>query len=94
MTSESTTDNDPPSPTPAGGSLFGPGPFMDDLHRTPVVLWLSVALMAVGIALVGGGVVALSMSTGTAVALFLFGGVLGTVGLVLAARHHVMRNVD
>jgi hypothetical protein len=28
------------------------------------------------------------------VALFVFGGLIGTAGLVLGARHHVMRNVD
>lgn len=82
------------SATPAGGSLFGRGPFMDDLHRTPTVLWVAVALMCLGVALVGGGVVALSTSTGAALVLFAGGGVLGATGLLLAARHHVLRNVD
>ncbi|MGZ6804640.1 MAG: hypothetical protein ACXVFU_16470 [Nocardioidaceae bacterium] len=70
------------------------GPFEDDLHRTPAVLWVSVALMCLGVALVGGAVVALSTSTATALLLFVGGGVMGAVGLLLAARHHVMRDVD
>jgi hypothetical protein len=46
-------------PRQAGGSPFGPGPFMDDLHRTPAVLWVAVLLMCFGVALVGGAVIAL-----------------------------------
>ncbi|MGZ6792921.1 MAG: hypothetical protein ACXVFV_08200 [Mycobacteriales bacterium] len=70
------------------------GPFEDDLHRTPAVLWVSVALMCLGVALVGGGVVALSASAGAAVALFAGGGGLVAVGALLGARHHLMRDVD
>jgi hypothetical protein len=83
-----------PSPTPAGGSVFGRGPFMDDLHRTPLALWIAVALMSVGVALAGGAVVALRMSARTAVALFVAGGLIGAAGVILGVRHHIMRNVD
>jgi hypothetical protein len=67
---------------------------MDDLRRTPLALWLAVALMCLGFGLVGGAVVALSMSTSTAIVLFVTGGIVGLSGLALAARRHIMRNVD
>lgn len=69
-------------------------PFQDDLDRTPVVLWVSVALMCVGFALVGGAVVALSADTGLAVGLAVAGVVLGLLGAGLGRRNRIMRNVD
>ena len=81
-------------PRQAGGTPLGPGPFMDDLHRTPPVLWVAVGLMCLGFSLIGGGVVALSMDTAAAIALFAAGGVLGLIGLVLGARNRIMGNVD
>lgn len=36
----------------------GEGPFYKDLHQTPPALWVAVVLMCLGVALLGGGVVA------------------------------------
>jgi peptidoglycan/LPS O-acetylase OafA/YrhL len=66
---------------------------MDDFHQTPPVLWIAVALMCVGFALIGGAVIALGGDTAIAPVLFALGGLLGVVGIVLAARNHIMRNV-
>ena len=81
-------------PRQAGETPFGPGPFMDDLHRTPTVLWVAVALMCLGFSLIGGAVVALSMDTAAAIALFASGAAIGLIGLVLGARNRIMSNVD
>ncbi len=81
-------------PRQAGGTPFGPGPFMDDLHRTPTVLWVAVGLMCLGFSLIGGAVVALSMDAAAAIALFASGAVIGLIGGVLGARNHIMSNVE
>jgi hypothetical protein len=67
---------------------------MDDVERTPPVLWIAVALMTLGFALVGGGVIALSRDTAAAIGLFIAGGVLGLIGAGLGARNQIMSNVD
>lgn len=83
-----------PSQDQAGANAGGPGPFSRDLHRTPPVLWASVALMCLGAALVGGGAIALSRSLTLAVVLFIAGAVVGGIGLVLGLRNRIMTNVD
>lgn len=72
----------------------GRGPFLKDLHQTPPALWVAVVLMCVGVALVGGGVVALSLDVTTAVVLFIAGVVLGVVGLALGLHNNIMTNVE
>jgi len=59
-TSAKETSTDETGDSPLHGAAFD-----KDLHQTPKVLWLSVALMCMGTALIGGGVVALSMDTTT-----------------------------
>lgn len=71
----------------------GAGPFFQDLHSTPPALWVAVALMCVGVALVGGAVVALSLDVATAVYLFIAGVVLG-VELALGLHNNIMTNVE
>ncbi len=82
------------SPTEAGGSAVGDGPFDKDLHETPTVLWVSVAVMCLGAALIGGGVVAVSKDLTVAVVLFVTGAVLGVVGALLGLTHGIMSNVE
>ncbi len=77
-----------------GDSPSHGGAFDKDLHETPKVLWLSVALMCMGTALIGGGVVALSMDTTTAIVLFIAGAALGVVGVVLGIANNIMSNVE
>lgn len=72
----------------------GKGPFYEDLHQTPPAPWVAVVLMCVGVALVGGGVVALSVDTATAVVLFVAGVVLGVIGLALGLHNQIMTNVE
>ncbi len=72
----------------------GQGPFYNDLHQTPTGLWVAVLLMCVGAALIGGGVIALSINVTTAVVLFTVGAVLGMVGLALGLRDNIMTNVE
>lgn len=82
------------APDETGDSPLHGGAFDRDIHQTPKVLWLSVALMCLGVALLGGGVVALSSNTGTAVALFVAGAVLGAVDAVIGLANNIMSNVE
>lgn len=77
------------APTPTGSSDANSqnqsgapdrGPFFKDLHQTPPALRVAVVLMCVGVALVGGGVVAPGLAVTTAVVLFIVGVALGVVG--------------
>lgn len=70
------------------------GPFGKDLHETAPVLWAAVALMCLGAALLGGGVVALSKDTTVAVWLFVAGTALGIVGGALGLLNGIMSNVS
>ncbi len=72
----------------------GKGPFSKDLHQTPPALWVAVVLMCLGVALLGGGVVALSINVTTAVFLFIAGTLLGVVGLALGLHNDIMTNVE
>ena len=76
-----------------GDSPLHGGAFDKDLHQTPKVRWLSIALMCLGTALIGGGVVALSMNTTTAIVLFIAGAALGVVGVVIGLANNIMSNV-
>jgi cell division protein FtsX len=58
------------------------------------VLWLSVALMRTGTALIGGGVVTLSMDTTTAIVLFIAGATLAVVGVVIGLANNIKSNVE
>ncbi len=82
------------SPTEAGGSPVHGGPFGKDLHETAPALWVAVALMCLGTALIGGGVVALSKDTTAAVWLFVAGVALGIVGGALGLLKGIMSNVS
>lgn len=82
------------SPAEAGGRPLHGGPFGKDLHDTPPVLWVSVALMCLGAALLGGGVVALSKDTTVAVWLFVAGVATGLVGGALGLVNGIMSNVS
>ncbi len=86
-TKETSTDE-------AGDSPLHGAAFDKDLHQTPKVLWLSVALMCMGTALIGGGVVALSMDTTTAIVLFIPGAALAVVGVVIGLANNIMSNVE
>lgn len=50
--------------------------------------------MCLGVALLGGGVVALSINVTTAVFLFIAGTLLGVVGLALGLHNDIMTNVE
>lgn len=83
------TSTDETGDSPLHGAAFD-----KDIHQTPTVLWLSVALMCLGVALVGGGVVALIENTTTAAALFIAGAVVGAVGAVIGLANNIMSNVE
>jgi len=77
------------------GTAFGEGPFEEGLHGTPVKSWLSVALMVVGFAVVGVGVVLLNLtSMMTSVVVMAVGAVIGLAGVVLGIRSRLMTNVE
>ncbi len=88
-TSTKETSTDETGDSPVHGGAFDKG-----LHQTPKVLWLSVALMCLGTALIGGGVVALSMDTTTAIVLFIAGAALAVVGGVIGLANKMMSNVE
>lgn len=77
-----------------GDGVIGTGPFDQDLHRTPTILWWAVALMSLGAALVGGAIVAFSKSGTVGVELLVAGVLVGLVGLVLGLKNKIMGNVD
>lgn len=72
----------------------GKGPFYKDMRQTPPALWIAVLLMCLGVALVGGGVIALSLNVTTALLLFVIGTALGLVGLALGLHNNIMTNVE
>jgi len=82
------------APDRTGRSPLHGAAFDEDLHGTPPVLWVSVALMCVGAVLLGAGVVALSKDVGWAIALFAAGAVVGAVGAGTGLRNHIMSNVE
>lgn len=69
------------------------GPLQRDLASTPPSLWLAVVLLVVGVALVGGAVVAFSHSTTLGVVLLVAGVVVGAVGAALARAKRIMSDV-
>lgn len=75
------------------GTPLGAGPFMAGLRRTPKGLWLAVLLMVLGLALVGGAVVALSRSPVLAAVLVVLGVAAGVTGVALGRRHGIMDDV-
>ncbi len=91
-TTESSTA--PTSADETGDSPLHGAAFDKDLHQTPPVLWVSVALMCLGVALVGAAVVAMSKSTTIAVALLAAGAVVAAVGAAVGVRNHIMTNVE
>ncbi len=77
-----------------GGGVVGRGPFDKGIHQTPRRLWTAVVLMCLGAAVLGLGVVVLSMSMSTGVVLLVAGGVIGAVGAAVAATNGIMSNVE
>ncbi len=77
-----------------GGGVVGQGPFDKGIHQTPRRLWTAVVLMCLGAAVLGLGVVVLSMSMSTGVVLLVAGGVIGAVGAAVAATNGIMSNVE
>jgi len=77
-----------------GGGGVGQGPFNKGIHQTPRRLWTAVVLMCLGAAVLGLGVVVLSMSMSTGVVVLVAGGVIGAVGAGVAATNGIMSNVE
>ncbi len=77
-----------------GGGVVGQGPFDKGIHQTPRRLWTAVVLMCLGAAVLGLGVVVLSMSMSTGVVVLVAGGVIGAVGAGVAATNGIMSNVE
>jgi len=77
-----------------GGGVVGQGPFDKGIHQTPRRLWTAVVLMCLGAAVLGLGVVVLSMSMSTGVVVLVAGGVIGAVGAAVAATSGIMSNVE
>jgi amino acid transporter len=79
----------------AGGSLLGPGPFEDDLHSTPKILWLAVLLMTVGSIVLGLAVAFLVRPNKDASWICLAVGlILGVVGAAVALANNIFGNVE
>lgn len=78
----------------AGDGPIGTGPFDKDLHRTPVVLWWSVALMSLGAALIGGAIIAFNLNDTIGVELLVAGVAVGLIGVVVGLKNKIMGNVD
>lgn len=76
------------------GGVVGQGPFDKGIHQTPRRLWTAVVLMCLGAAVLGLGVVVLSMSMSTGVVVLVAGGVIGAVGAGVAATNGIMSNVE
>lgn len=77
-----------------GGGVVGQGPFDKGIHQTPRRLWTAVVLMCLGAAVLGLGVVVLSMSMSTGVVVLVAGGVIGALGAAVAATNGIMSNVE
>jgi len=77
-----------------GGGVVGQGPFDKGIQQTPRRLWTAVVLMCLGAAVLGLGVVVLSMSMSTGVVVLVAGGVIGAVGAGVAATNGIMSNVE
>ena len=81
-------------PDQAGAGVIGPGPFADDLHETPAVLWTAVAMMCLGAVFFTLAVTGLTWAPTVAVWIFVGIGIaLSGLGGILAKRHSIMENV-
>lgn len=79
----------------AGGSLLGPGPFEDDLHATPKILWLAVMLMCAGAIVLGLAVAFLVRPNKDASWICLGVGLaMGVVGAAVALANNIFGNVE
>lgn len=77
-----------------GDSPLGGEAFQKDLHSTPVVLWVAVALMSVGFTVIGVGAIILDHVVATGWVSIASGAVLGAVGAVLGLINGIMNNVE
>jgi hypothetical protein len=72
----------------------GEGPLVKDLHQTSKGIWAAVILMCLGAAVVGVGVVVLSMDVTTAVVVLIVGAVIGLAGIAMSVATNIMSNVE